>query len=260
MAASGNDTTASLNGGQLVFEKSRDVSMESEDLEISSKKIKVDYTFLNTSNKPIHGIVAFPIEDFEIGGHNVDMPGDFNNPLNFELFVDGKKMPFKTKYKKSEIENADMDVYSDYRIYWEQTFPPQRLIKVSHSYKPSLGSGDPDEAKICADEKFKKAIKKLMNRIDSKLHATEQEKMMGKRSDVVMFYSGFRNLHYILKTAQNWKGPIKKFHLIVDKGDPANLVSFCGSDVRKISPTRFEVYYTNFIPKEDLFVSFAKEP
>lgn len=45
---------------------------------------------------------------------------------------------------------------------------------------------------------------------------------------------------------------------MVDKGSPDNLVSFCMSGVKKISPTQFEVRRTNFEPKGDLDVLIAE--
>ena len=50
-----------------------------------------------------------------------------------------------------------------------------------------------------------------------------------------------QRIGYILTTGGNWRSPIGDFRLVVDKGAPANLVSFCGEGVRKISPTRFEM-------------------
>lgn len=52
----------------------------------------------------------------------------------------------------------------------------------------------------------------------------------------------------------DWAGPIADFTLTIDKGDPANLVSFCGDGVKKIAPTQFQVRYTNFTPKSDLAI------
>jgi hypothetical protein len=59
---------------------------------------------------------------------------------------------------------------------------------------------------------------------------------------------------YILTTGGNWRSPIGDFRLVVDKGAAANLVSFCGEGVRKISPTRFEIRHTNWRPDRDLKV------
>ena len=57
---------------------------------------------------------------------------------------------------------------------------------------------------------------------------------------------------YILTTGANWRSPIGDFRLVVDKGDPSHLVSFCGEGVRRIGPTRFEVRHRNWRPTRDL--------
>ena len=57
---------------------------------------------------------------------------------------------------------------------------------------------------------------------------------------------------YVLKSGANWKGPIKDFRLVIEKDKPDNLLSFCGTGVKKISPTRFEMRKTNFEPSADL--------
>ena len=59
---------------------------------------------------------------------------------------------------------------------------------------------------------------------------------------------------YILTTGANWRAPIGDFRLVVDKGDPRNLVSFCGEGVRRISPTQFEIRRRNWRPTRDLDV------
>jgi len=42
--------------------------------------------------------------------------------------------------------------------------------------------------------------------------------------------------------------------MAVDKGDPANIVSFCSEGVRKISATQFEVRHANFTPTGDISI------
>jgi len=61
-----------------------------------------------------------------------------------------------------------------------------------------------------------------------------------------------RRISYILKTGANWSGPIKDFKLVIDKGKPDRLVSFCLDGVKKISPTAFEVRMKDFTPDRDL--------
>jgi hypothetical protein len=61
-----------------------------------------------------------------------------------------------------------------------------------------------------------------------------------------------RRISYVLKTGANWAGPIKSFHLVVDKGQPDRIVSFCGDGVKKISATAFEMRASDFTPTRDL--------
>ena len=65
-------------------------------------------------------------------------------------------------------------------------------------------------------------------------------------------------MSYVLKTGSNWAQPIGEFRLVVDKGDAANLVSFCGEGVKKISATRFEMRKSNWLPDSDLHVLILK--
>ena len=55
-----------------------------------------------------------------------------------------------------------------------------------------------------------------------------------------------------LTTGAKCAGPIADFHLVVDKGAPDLLVSFCGDGVKKISPTQFELRHANFTLSRDL--------
>lgn len=136
--------------------------------------------------------------------------------------------------------------------HWQQTFPPKTVVKVSHSYKPSVGSfvstavgasyQSAEEvrefrARYCVDDDIVAAVKR----------AGEKAGFEG---------GGFqdRYIDYVLTTGANWAKPIGSFRLIVDKGAPKNLVSFCASGVRKIAPTQFEVVYRDFTPKDDLHV------
>jgi hypothetical protein len=61
-----------------------------------------------------------------------------------------------------------------------------------------------------------------------------------------------RRINYVLTTGANWAGPIKDFHLVVDKGRPDRIVSFCGQGKNEISPTQSEVRATDFTPTRDL--------
>jgi len=61
-----------------------------------------------------------------------------------------------------------------------------------------------------------------------------------------------RRINYLLTTGASGLGPVKDFKLVIDKGKPERLVSFCFDNVKKISPTSFEVRMKDFTPDRDL--------
>lgn len=136
-----------------------------------------------------------------------------------------------------------------------QTFLPGETVIVEHSYRPFVGGSatsmlnreyrddvlkGPDglEAQYCIDKAF---LAGYDRRIGAQGETAD--------SDIIPVQKWFG---YILKTGANWAGPIKKFRLVVDKGNPGSLVSFCMDGVTKISPTQFEVVRTDFEPTKDL--------
>lgn len=135
---------------------------------------------------------------------------------------------------------------------WEGDFPAGKTVTVEHRYKPSVGGtvavsfmSEPFEnydpateyaRKYCTDESFLNAVRKTMKDGDP-------------------YSAPFTEswISYILTTGGNWGGgAIADFRLVVDKGDPANLVSFCGDGVKKIGPTTFEMRATDFSPDKEI--------
>ena len=77
-----------------------------------------------------------------------------------------------------------------------------------------------------------------------------------------------QRIEYVLTTGGNWAlGTIGDFKLTIDKGEPDNLVSFCGENVRKTGPTTFEMTAKDYYPERDIeililhpFDTDAEEP
>lgn len=141
----------------------------------------------------------------------------------------------------------------------KQLFPAHRTVEVTHRYAPMIGgsvagtllpsirSEYPEHLKrYCIDKAFLRGF-------DARLAARL------KNEPDQMGYSETW-IGYILSSGRNWRGPIGSFRLVVDKGRPENLVSFCMNGVRKISPTQFEVRRTNFEPKGDLDILIVEWP
>jgi hypothetical protein len=135
---------------------------------------------------------------------------------------------------------------------WEATFPAHETVEVVHRYKPSVGGtagisflneadGDYDPAreyaeKYCVDEALRNAVLKT---------AKPGEPWTAPFTE--------RWISYIVSTGSNWAGgAIERFRLVVDKGEAGNLVSFCGTGVKKNGPTTFEMVATGFWPQREL--------
>ena len=68
-----------------------------------------------------------------------------------------------------------------------------------------------------------------------------------------------RQLHYVLVTANNWRGAIDNFKLTIDKGVAVNLVSLCRKGIVKTGPTTFEFKAKDFVTEAG-FKDFFVEP
>jgi uncharacterized protein DUF4424 len=148
--------------------------------------------------------------------------------------------------------------------YWQQTFPAQQELVIEHQYKPSVGAsagtrmGMPiytgGDAQIAADQKKELAAYATTYCTDASFAAAATRAVEAANKAKNNSYVSEQRIDYILKTGANWAGPIADFTLTVDKGKPDNLVSFCGTGVKKLSPTQFQVHYTNYTPTADLAV------
>jgi hypothetical protein len=137
--------------------------------------------------------------------------------------------------------------------HWQQVFPAGRDLRIEHEYAPGTGGsvdvalaradyrnsaeGRREQAEYCTDRAFLSALDRA---------SREAPRRGGSITE--------RRVRYILTTGGNWRSPIGDFRLVVDKGRPENLVSFCGSGLRRISPTRFEMRRSNWRPDRDLAV------
>lgn len=137
------------------------------------------------------------------------------------------------------------------RYHWTQSFPAGKPVKVSHSYTNRPPGGlfywaDPPEDyqtylvdQYCIDAGTSMAITKAL--------ANPQGDEFGN-------YGTSWNISYVLRTANSWAGPIGKFSLTLDKGDPGNVISLCADGVKKTGPTTFVIEKTDYTPDRDLEV------
>jgi hypothetical protein len=138
--------------------------------------------------------------------------------------------------------------------FWRrQVFPAAKDILVEQTYTPgtggqgSLSFGAPNlsaaegsryRETYCTDGPFTRAAQALYRKVG--------------------WQAGETYLSYVITSGANWAGPIGTFRLVVDKGDPQTLVSFCGDGVKKIGPTTFEMIAKDYTPRRDIDVLFIK--
>jgi len=261
--SSANDSTAVMAAGGIQLTESKDVAMESEDLRISENLVRVTYKFRNKGSKDVKTKVAFPLPPIPVCEEECyeDLPlSDGPNPMAFKLKVDGKPKRFETARKKqtsfSTVEETVVEGPSKTprkvrrRVknveilishHWSQVFPRDRAVTIEHTYVPAAGGSilgphmDPKGGipQYCLGEKLLR-------------------KLVSSGSEYA-----YREVHYILKTGANWKGPIGHFKLTLIKQHPRDIISTCLPDTRRVSPTTFEVVRESFEPTEDLAILFV---
>ena len=140
----------------------------------------------------------------------------------------------------------------------KQLFPKGRKLSVSHSYVPVIGAsveGGVNYTKEYVAQLDQEGRENLAK--DRALYCIDDDWIKAYEARVKKAGGRLGNpkwISYILSSGATWKGPIKDFRLVVDKGKQDALVSFCGDDVKKIGPTKFEVRKKDFEPKGDLNV------
>lgn len=304
VALSANDSAASIGLGGLVLQRNDAISMDSEDLYISQKEVRVRYRFTNRSARPVETLVSFPVPVLpsDIPGYLGDQEYPDFAAMKFRTTVDGRPVkldfvqramigtrdvtarvtalgwplrwfssfedtvrfvdrisePQQATYRREGLLKVHPDNPNKLIPAWNlvthvtrrQTFPAGRTVEVTHAYAPISGGsvGGGLERGFRQDEIFSEKRRKYC--IDSDFTAAFDRRTVPRAGKNT--YAGEVWLDYILSSGANWRGPIRDFRLVVDKGKADNLVSFCMDGVRKISPTQFEVRKTNFEPRRDL--------
>lgn len=196
----------------------------------------------------------------------------FENWAGYKL---NEKMGFSCELSQDQIKRimklgkneADETAFPNWTIsetiVWQQTFPPGKMVNVSHSYKPLVGevytyytpednvnsfelpssalSGKIKEA--CVDRTVKNGIVK-------QIRATP-----GGRTYPTMVW--LKDVEYILGTGRNWAGPIKKFTLTIKKETKNQLVSTCfPGNPERIDDLTIKFNTNNFVPQDKLVVYY----
>jgi hypothetical protein len=142
-------------------------------------------------------------------------------------------------------------------VYREQTFPPGKPVIVEHSYKPSVGAST--DTILRKPLRQDKALAKEFERYRKDYCLSEEflgelDRMAGtSRNNAAAVQE--RRISYVLKTGANWAGPIKSFHLVIDKG--SRLVSYCPGKLSTSAKQALDVTVADFTPDRDIKLLFV---
>lgn len=138
------------------------------------------------------------------------------------------------------------------KFYWQQRFPAGRPVRLEQRYAPVAGQSffteydleDPDESywfrNFC---------------IDAATHAAIARRFRERKAADPEWFGMLvaHTAEYVLTTGNNWKGPIGRFRLVLDKVKPQNILSLCWDHpLRKAGPTTFVSEIADFAPERDL--------
>jgi len=173
-----------------------------------------------------------------------------------------KRQPLIDKgYVAPDTYNSGKGWQTDYVGMWtmrskffrRQVFPAGKEVLVEQRYQPSVGAlagtiagtetfkGEEQARYLktwCTDEDFLRSANALS---EAMLKDTAGNHNVNEQY-----------LSYVITSGGNWAGPIGDFRLVIDKGYADNLVSFCGTGVKKITPTQFEMRFKDYVPKRDI--------
>ena len=219
-----------------------------------------------------HRVDATPEEHAILNGRDVTAEvhaaGLQVNFAGTNLFDRLTKLSSATRQSLSKaglVELEESDAHAKWtattKFWWHQHFPAHKTVVIEHSYQPvtgqfffvpeSLTANDPSDRRnaqvYCIDAPTKTAIEAKLAK--ARLPGNAESMLNGYETD------------FVLKTANNWKGPIGHFHLTVDKLKPDNVVSLCwDGDLKKTGATTFESTRENFAPQHDIKLLVLETP
>jgi hypothetical protein len=132
------------------------------------------------------------------------------------------------------------------QYYWTQRFPARGAVTLRQSYQPVVGGSYMVASMASPSSKQEHCVGQ-----GDLAHIQEYKKAhpAKTRDDIVLWEN---RIQYILKTANNWKGPIGNFHLTVATDSPEELLMTCETGLKRTAPTRWEMSRTNYAPAKDL--------
>jgi hypothetical protein len=192
---------------------------------------------------------GLPLSPF---GTDQDRFNKLPEPVRTRLLDEGLIIPTGSDERGRDLYGGAWVVKTS--VLREQVFPAGRSVAVEHRYKASVGmSFDTVLRKALRESRGMKAEFERYRKdycISDELLKSIDGLAGNAPSNTAHLQE--RRISYVLTTGANWAGPIRDFHLVIDKGQPDRLASFCADKVNKLSATAVEVRLKDFTPTRDL--------
>ncbi|MGD0190612.1 MAG: DUF4424 family protein [Rhizomicrobium sp.] len=139
------------------------------------------------------------------------------------------------------------------RFYWTQHFPAGRAVTLEQHYQPVTGQSFFSDSELSGGEDARYYQSNFCFDASSKASIAAKIAPSRKANPQNGGLLNAFTTDYVLVTGNNWKGPIGRFHLTVDKLKPDNILSMCwDGDLKKTGATTFESTRENFAPPRDI--------
>jgi uncharacterized protein DUF4424 len=132
------------------------------------------------------------------------------------------------------------------KFYWTQRFPANGTVELTQSYRPVVGGGY-----IAEDDDGSDIAKRYCGGAEALrwIKLGERPWTVATSGDVAWVE---RSVNFILTTGNDWSGPIRHFHLLVESASPRDIVLTCMPGLKRVGPTRYELTRDAFRPSADL--------
>ena len=275
-----NDSSSALATGGIVLEQNDNIIMLSESLSLSPSKVRVEYEYLNNGSHDEDLLVAFALP--RLDRLHQGMSYAKAEYLDFKTWVDGQEIKLIEGYKYWELDDKTQKLLTNlesnteyYLVLRQQVFPKGRITSVVHEYTPAVGGGIPYYNYTQMRDALNKIKEDETNRMEHGywLNCTDADdalKQVDAWIDYLKNMKGidpshdeyssasliwFNRLSYILKTGNNWNGPIRNFNLKVTADRPFFLNS-CFAGLKRTSENSYEFSAVNYVPKSNISLMF----
>lgn len=284
---------AGISANGITIKDEKNIQIEKEELYISVDKIEVSYVFRNDTDKDIVTQVAFPIPQhfYDPTGHvkhypvlsdfKVEVNGkeqrysertralsgendytslltslkisirDFGNNNTFSVSNTDKKKLIDLGLISDDPATGELPAWAVETIYyWTQSFPAKSTTRIKHTYEPipsfSIHYVSPG-----------RGVKELSDSL-----CVSQEELISwiKKRNQGIFPLNERftvnTIDYILTTANHWKRPIKKFHLVIENKSWLASSCFKKGKLKRNNDHSVEITIDDFIPEQEIEALF----